>query len=558
MRKHKYSNMNRIILLALLIAANTSCFTQELNIIPQPAELKLTAGGQQFTISSKTEIVLMGSSLGNSAAFLNDYLRRFYGITLAIKNQSQSKDAIRLNFERMDNALPGAYTLEVGKEGVYIAGDNEQGAFYGVQTLIQLLPAERSSALRIPFVAITDRPRFQYRGAMLDVSRHFFTVAYIKKFIDYLALHKMNYLHWHLTDDQGWRIEIKKYPKLVSVGAYRNGTLIGKFPGTGNDGIRYGGYYTQNDVKDIVKYAAARYITVVPEIEMPGHASAAIAAYPELSCFPNESTTHSPRAAWNGDSTGKQVQQTWGVHKDVFCPGEKTFKFLEDVLDEVLPLFPSKYVHIGGDECPKDNWKRSELAQKLIKEKNLKDEHGLQSYFIQRIEKYINSKGKSIIGWDEILEGGLAPNATVMSWRGEKGGIEAAKQNHNVIMTPNTYVYLDYSQTKKEDSVVIGGFLPVQKVYSYEPVPAELPANQTKFILGGQANLWTEYVKNPGKVEYMLFPRMTALSEVLWSPKEKRNWNDFEKRLSTQLKRYDLWGANYSKAYQDPASTAGN
>jgi hexosaminidase len=416
------------------------------------------------------------------------------------------------------------------------------------------LPPAKTEGLDITYISIKDYPRFAYRGMMLDVGRYFYPVEYVKQFIDYLALHKMNYFHWHLTEDQGWRIEIKKYPRLTTVGAYRNGTIIGRYPGKGNDGIRHGGFYTQDQVKDIVAYAAKRYITVIPEIEMPGHASAAIASYPFLSCFPEESTTHPKNTAWSGDSTGKQVQQVWGVQKDVFKPSEETFKFLEDVLDEVIALFPSKLIHIGGDECPKDNWKRSEFCQNLIKEKGLKDEHGLQSYFIQRIEKHLNSKGRSIIGWDEILEGGLAPNATVMSWRGEKGGIESAVQHHNVIMTPNTYVYFDYSQSKVDDSLSIGGFIPLKKVYGYEPHPAVLSEEEKKYILGGQGNMWTEYISTPKKLEYMMFPRASALSEVLWSPKETRQYNDFTRRLVKQFKRYDLWGANYSKAHLDPKS----
>ena len=526
-----------------------SGFSQSPNIIPQPVELR--TGDGTFTITPKTEIVLEGSGLENSAEFFNGYLNKYYGFKLKVSKKSTSKNTIRLNFEKAEHPIPGYYTMKVDKEGVYIAGDNEPGSFYGIQTLIQLLPTEKKTTLNIPYVDITDYPRFGYRGMMLDVGRHYFTVEYVKHFIDYLALHKMNYFHWHLTEDQGWRIEIKKYPKLTSVGAYRNGTLIGKYPGKGNDGIRHGGFYTQNQVKDIVAYAAKRYITVVPEIEMPGHASAAIASYPFLSCFPEESTPHPPKTTWHGDSTGKQVQQIWGVHKDIFKPSEETFKFLEDVLDEVLALFPSKLIHIGGDEAPKDNWKRSEFCQNLIKEKNLKDEHGLQSYFITRIEKYLNSKGRSMIGWDEILEGGLAPNASVMSWRGEKGGIEAASQKHEVVMTPTTYVYLDYSQTKKEDSVVIGGFLPLKKVYNYEPLPTELKAEDHKYILGAQANVWTEYMRYPKKVEYMIFPRATALSEVFWSPASKKNYDDFVKRLGTQYKRYDLWGTMYSKAQEE-------
>jgi hexosaminidase len=383
----------------------------------------------------------------------------------------------------------------------------------------------------------------------LDVSRHFFSVDLVKKYIDYLAYHKFNTFHWHLTDDQGWRIEIKKYPLLTSVGGYRNGTIIGRYPGKGNDSLYYGGFYTQQQIKEVIKYAADRYITVIPEIEMPGHSSAAIAAYPQLSCFPNESTKILATTPWAANRNGKQVQQTWGVFEDVYCPSEYTFNFLENVLDEVMQLFPSKYIHIGGDECPKANWKRSEFCQQLIKEKKLKDEHGLQSYFIQRIEKYVNSKGRKIIGWDEILEGGLAPNATVMSWRGEDGGIAAAREKHDVVMTPQAYCYFDHSQTKNEDSVTIGGYLPIEKVYAYDPVPKELSAEQSKYILGAQGNVWTEYIGNKQKLEYMIFPRMSALSEALWSRKEKKEWKDFERRIPALYDRFKMWGANYSNAF---------
>ncbi len=445
----------------------------------------------------------------------------------------------------MDMPVAGAYTMKINHDGVYIAGDNETGAFYGVQTLLQLLPVQKTGSLEIPYVSIKDYPRFLYRGMHLDVGRHFFGVNEIKKYIDYLAYHKFNTFHWHLTEDQGWRIEIKKYPLLTSVGGFRNGTIIGHNPGTGNDSLHYGGFYTQEEVKEIMKYAQDRYITIIPEIELPGHASAAIAAYPQLSCFPDESTKISPKISWNGSRTGKQVQQSWGVFEDVYCPSDSTFTFLENVLDEVMELFPSKYIHIGGDECPKDAWKRSPFCQQLIKEKNLKDEHGLQSYFISTIEKYLNSKGRKIIGWDEILEGGLAPNATVMSWRGEEGGIAAARQHHNVIMTPGTYCYFDHSQNKNEDSVTIGGYLPFEKVYSYEPVPKELNEEEAKFVLGAQGNVWTEYIGNMSKLEYMIFPRMSALSEVLWSPKTNRDWNKFSDELTTLYKRYKLWGANY-------------
>lgn len=540
----------RLLCFSLLLAVMVSA--QEPAIIPKPSRMEMQDGN--FNITPATQIVLKGPGLEKAAMFLNDYLQKFYGFKLAVTKAAVSRNSISLGLEKMESAIAGAYHLQVNRTGVQIKGDGAIGAFYGVQSLVQLLPVEKKKELTVPALEIEDQPRFAYRGMHLDVGRHFYPIDFIKKFIDYIALHKMNTFHWHLTEDQGWRIEIKKYPKLTQVGAYRNGTIIGHHPGTGNDQTKYGGYYTQEQVKEIVKYASDRFITVIPEIEMPGHASAAIAAYPELSCFPDEATKHPAKVSWYGDSTGKQVQQAWGIYPDVFAPTEYTFKFLENVLDEVIALFPSTYIHIGGDECPKENWKRSAFCQQLIKEKGLKDEHDLQSYFIQRIEKYLNSKGRQIIGWDEILEGGLAPNATVMSWRGEKGGIEAAKQKHNVIMTPNSYVYFDYAQNKQEDSLVIGGYLTVQKVYSYEPVPAALAAEDTKYILGAQANVWSEYMKTPAKVEYMVFPRMSALSEVLWSRKESRNWSDFEKRMEKQTKRYELWNASYNKKYLDPAN----
>jgi hexosaminidase len=545
-------------LLALLAASLvTISIRAQVNIIPQPTSVKQPKIAAKFSITPSTQIVLEGSNLENAAGYLNDYLQQFYGFKLKLAKAPPGNNSVILNYDRLDNPLPGAYEMTVDNKGVYIGGDNEEGVFYGIQTLIQLLPVDRQPAtstqkLQIPYVSIQDQPRFEYRGMHLDCGRHFFPVSFIKKYIDYIALHKMNYFHWHLTEDQGWRIEIKKYPKLTEVGAWRNGTILGHYPGTGNDGIRYGGYYTQDEVKEVVAYAAKRYITVIPEIEMPGHSSAAIASYPFLSCFPNESTKHPPQCAWSGDTTGKQVQQTWGVFEDVFCAGkDSTFQFLEDVLDEVIKLFPSKYVHIGGDECPKEHWKRCPLCQKRIQDQHLKDEHELQSYFIQRIEKYLNSKGKILIGWDEILEGGLAPKAIVMSWRGEQGGIAAAKQKHEVIMTPLQPVYFNLSQSKNDDSLTFGGYIPLENVYRYEPVPKELNEQDAKYVLGSQANLWSEYINNPKLAEYMIFPRMTALSEVLWSQKDRRDSADFEKRLLTQFKRYELWGSSYSKAFFD-------
>ncbi|GAB3821660.1 family 20 glycosylhydrolase [Pontibacter rugosus] len=393
--------------------------------------------------------------------------------------------------------------------------------------------------MALPAVSITDKPRYEWRGMHLDVVRHFFPVEFVKQYIDYLAMHKLNTFHWHLTDDQGWRIEIKKYPKLTEVGAWRDSTLIGHYwdlPQT-YDNTRHGGFYTQEQIKEVVKYAQERYITVVPEIEMPGHAVAALAAYPELSC-----------------SGGPfKVEGKWGIFKDVFCAGnEQTFAFLEDVLTEVIALFPSKYIHVGGDESPKDRWKACAKCQQRMAQEGLKNEHELQSYFVQRMEKFVNSKGRQIIGWDEILEGGLAPNAAVMSWRGTKGGIAAAKQKHYVVMTPGTHLYFDHYQGDRElEPTAIHGYSPLSKVYAFEPTPAELSKEEQQYVLGAQANLWTEYIPTEEHVEYMVMPRMAALSEVLWTQENQKNWDDFKQRMQRQYQRYDALGVKYARsAYQ--------
>ncbi|MEN9976760.1 MAG: hypothetical protein RJB67_324 [Bacteroidota bacterium] len=539
--------------IALFVCMFTNA--QEVSIIPQPTSVTKKEGS--FSISAKTTLQIKNAGQQKAANFLNKYLQEFYGFQLKVTVGNGAKNAISL-VNTNSNAPKGTYTLESSSNGVVINGANEEGVFYGVQSLIQLLPIQKSGALSIPAVSIQDQPRFVYRGMHLDEGRHFFGMDFVKKYIDFIAMYKLNTFHWHLTEDQGWRIEIKKYPKLTTVGGFRNANIIGRYPGKGSNNTRYGGFYTQAQIKEIVKYAADRFVTIIPEIEMPGHASAAIAAYPELSCFPNESTPaiptmHSAATLEALKKPGtKIVQETWGVFDDVFTPTENTFTFLQNVLDEVMALFPSTYIHIGGDECPKESWKRSEFCQKLIKEKGLKDEHGLQSYFIGRIEKYLNSKGRQIIGWDEILEGGLAPNATVMSWRGEKGGIEAAKEKHNVIMTPGGWMYFDHQQNKKEDSVTIGGYTTIQKVYSYEPLPKEMDPADYKYVLGAQANVWTEYMNNTAKAEYMVFPRISALSEVLWTNKENKSWPSFEKKLLHEFKRYDNFKINYSKAYFNP------
>ncbi len=545
--------MKKILLVVLFFDCLIAAAQNNINIFPMPAELKMSKGS--FIIDKNTHIVLEGSRLEKIAEMLNIQIKKSLGHELKITNK-YVPNSISLNYERLDNALRGAYTFTIDAKGIYIAGDNEEGVFYGVQTLIQLLSQTQNSRSQVPYLTITDYPRFAYRGMHLDVGRHFFPVSYIKKYIDYLAAYKFNTFHWHLTEDQGWRIEIKKYPELTKIGAWRNGTIVGRYPGKGSDNTPYGGFYTQEEIKEVVQYAAARYIDVIPEIEMPGHSSAAIAAYPWLSCFPAKPTAI-PAKMISQKSIHEQkngriklVQETWGVFDDVFCAGkDSTFMFLENVIDEVLPLFPSKYFHIGGDESPKTHWKICPACQKRIKDLGLKDEHELQSYFVQRIEKYLNSKGKTLIGWDEILEGGLAPNATVMSWRGEKGGIAAAKEKHYVVMTPETPLYLNWAQSRTEDSITQGGFNSVEAVYNYDPIPKELNEEQGKYILGAQGNLWSEYISNPLKVEYMLFPRMIALSEVLWSPKEKRNWNDFEKKLPVIFDRLDEQNINYSRAY---------
>jgi hexosaminidase len=539
--------MKKIIILFFIFIGFNATAQTNITIVPRPIEL--TANPGNFHLNRSTSIIASGNAK-HDAAMLNYYLKKLYSFSLPVKSTASGKaekNVIILGLIKPAERKKNEYDMKIDINKIDIVGVSGEALFYGIQTLLQLLPTDKSSTgstqFEIPQLAIKDYPRFQYRGMHLDVSRHFFDVNDIKKYIDYLAYQKFNTFHWHLTDDQGWRIEIKRYPKLTSVGAFRNGTIIGHYPGKGNDSLHYGGFYTQEEVREVVKYAQDRYITIIPEIEMPGHSSAAIAAYPQLSCFPDESTAILPNTPWSGSRTGKQVQQTWGVFDDVYCPSDYTFKFLENVLDEVMQLFPSKYIHIGGDECPKDNWKRSAFCQQLIKEKGLKNEEELQSYFISIIEKYLNSKGKTIIGWDEILEGGLAPNATVMSWRGEEGGVAAANQHHNVIMTPQQYCYLQ----QPEDSIKGEGFLPLEKVYNYEPVPEKLTPQEVKYVLGAQGCFWSEYSGSMNDLEYKLFSRISALSEVLWSPKANRNWSTFSLELPGMYKRYAIWGNNYHK-----------
>jgi hexosaminidase len=385
--------------------------------------------------------------------------------------------------------------------------------------------------LAIPAVEIDDAPRFPYRGILLDVARWFYPPQFLRKVIDLLALYKLNTLHLHLTDDQGWRLEIRKYPRLTQIGAWRRETMVGQhFDPYEGDARPHGGFYTQVEIRDLVAYAAAHGITIIPEIEMPGHAQAALAAYPELSC-----------------SGGPfEVSTRWGVHQDIFCPSERTFGFLEDVLLEVMQLFPSRYIHIGGDEVPKDQWKASPIAQEVIRREGLANEEELQSYFIRRIEAFLLAHNRRLIGWDEILEGGLAPEATVMSWRGMAGGIAAARQGHDVIMTPTDYAYFDYYQGDPAgEPLAIGGFVPLDTVYAFEPLPPALTLDQAKHVLGGQGSLWTEYIPTPAQAEYMFLPRLLALSEVLWSPRDARSWGEFVARLPAHFARLDALGVRY-------------
>lgn len=535
-----------IVLLAFLAVEASAQQDPNMGIIPAPVSVKKNSG----TFKLDKTVVLISNEPKNSrmADLLNAFVTTKGGFALReAKSESANEKAIILTSEGADQLPAEGYKINITDKKITIIG-KEAGLFYAVQSMTQLMPERQNNEILIPAAEINDYPRFKYRGMHLDVSRHFFPVSLVKKYIDVMSQYKLNNFHWHLTDDQGWRIEIKKYPKLTSVGGSRNGTIIGHHPGVGTDNKEYKGFYTQNEVKEVLAYAAARFINVVPEIELPGHASAAIAAYPELSCFPERDTFVDAKTPWSGSRKGKQVQQQFGVFDDVFVPNDNTFKFLENVLDEVIALFPSKYIHIGGDECPKEYWKQSEFCQQLIKKLNLKDEHGLQSYFIQRIEKHVNKRGRSVIGWDEILEGGLAPNATVMSWRGTEGGIAAAKQSHDVIMTPNAGgLYFDHKQSNSADEPTnIGGFAPYTSSYAYDPMPKELNADQQKYVIGVQANLWTEYIQTPVKVEYMIIPRVFSLAEIAWSQPERKDLKNFsEERLPLHLAKLDKTETNY-------------
>ncbi len=508
--------------------------TSALNIIPLPFNAHQTTGS--FYFNKQTALRFSENPDEQTLSVFRRCLKMMTSFDLPLRQEAASND-IRFITDPARVPEKEGYTLLVSSGHIIVTGHDAAGLFYGLQSLVQLAAASGNAS--VPGCFIEDHPRFSYRGMHLDVCRHFFSVESILKWIDVLALYKINTFHWHLTDDQGWRIEIKAFPKLQTISAYRNETLIGHKKELPHvfDGKRYGGFYTQEEVTRVVHYAAARHISIIPEIEMPGHAMAALAAYPNLGC------TGGPY----------QTATFWGIFSDVYCAGnDSTFLFLQTVLDEVLTLFPSHYIHIGGDECPKQRWQACPKCRRRMADEKLTSENELQSYFIKRMEKYLNSKGRQIIGWDEILEGGLSPGATVMSWTGEQGGITAARENHPVIMTPEKMVYLDYYQSLYPgEPLAGGGYLPLDKIYGYEPLPSVLSAEQAKYIIGVQANVWTEYMESEQKAEYMMFPRMMALAELAWSPKDKRNYPDFLNRLRAQKDLFEKLNIHAANVYDE-------
>ena len=506
-------------------------------IIPKPLDVNCK-GDASFLLKDGVAVIYPENNqkMQDNAEFLVDYVEKQTGVKLTSHAGMPVDGAICLTLDLSDDNAE-AYKLIVNDKRVCISGASEAGVFYGIQTLRKSLPVAQDINVNLSAVEIYDKPRFAYRGAMLDVARHFYTVDEVKTFIDMLALHNINRFHWHLTDDQGWRIEIKKYPKLMSVASERKETVVGRWYSGIYDGKPYGGYYTQDELRDVIDYAAKRHITIIPEVDLPGHMQAALTAYPELGC------TGGPY----------EVRTIWGVSQDVLCVGNDfTLQFVKDVLSEVADIFPSEYIHIGGDECPKVRWEKCPKCQERIKSLGLKSdakhtkEQRLQSYMIQEAAKYLKEKGKRIIGWTEILEGGLVPDATLMSWIGESGGIEAAHQHHDVIMTPNTYLYFDYYQSKKveDEPLAIGGYLPIEKTYNYEPMPKELTKEEQQYIKGVQANLWTEYIPVFSQVQYMVLPRLGAAAEVQWTDPSKKDYKDFLRRVPHLVAVYDCYGWN--------------
>ncbi len=536
----------KFIVLAVMVLLTVSCntkSTQNAALIPLPDTFISTS--EVFVFTEKTRLIINNNELQSGTVVFNEKISHHAGHPLEIvKNDKEAKhDIIITQNKALDSE---AYSLHITKENIHIESATAAGTFYALQTLLQLCPKEvllpgndNSFKFQIGGVKIEDKPQFAWRGMMLDVSRHFFTKDEVLELIDYLAFHKINIFHWHLVDDQGWRIEIKKYPKLTEVGAWRvdreHLPWNSRPPIKEGEKATYGGFYTQEDIKEVVAYAQKRFVTVVPEIEMPGHTTSSLAAYPEFAC------TEGPFNVMPGG--------LWPI-TDIYCAGkDETFHFIEDILTEVLALFPSKYIHIGGDEANKAEWEKCKKCQSRIRQEKLKDEHALQSYFIKRIEKFLTKNERILIGWDEILEGGLAPNATVMSWRGFEGGIQAANSGHDVVMTPTSHCYFDYYQGPIDtEPLAFNGFIPLEKVYQFNPIPKELEAGKAKHVLGGQGNLWTEHVPDKAHMQYMIFPRMAAMAEVLWTKKERRDWLDFSSRIGQLIQSYDNMNLNYAQS----------
>lgn len=528
--------MKRYLLMTALAMIGATTYAQEsspsFSIIPEPVETVVMDG--EFTITRETEVVVSGKEVQSSADFLIDYLNRYLGYPLKVEKKAQGLNYISL-VNKKNGEISGGYTLDVSTNGIVIEGNDAAGVFYGVQTLIQLLPTRAGVLPILQAVKIHDYPRFEYRGMHLDVVRHYFPISYIKKYLDYMAHHKLNYFHWHLTDDQAWRIEMKSHPKLTEFGSSREGEIEGLYPGVYKE-LPYGGYYTQAEAKEIIAYAADRHITVIPEIDIPGHNMAVLATYPHFSTTPDEP---------------KKAALTWGIYNkfnNVLAPTPEVFRFLKEVFSELCDIFPGQYIHVGGDECAKRWWQESEQTQQFMKEKGVKDEKALQSYFIHYVQDVVNAKGKTIIGWDEVLEGGIDKNCIIMNWRRVNHGVDAAKKGNRVIMASSGYSYFNKVESRSQSEIGAPGVVPLRKVYDFQLIPEELTAEEATRIWGAQGCLWTEYIPTTWKVEFCIFPRMSALSENAWSTNGK-NWDNFVRKMVTQFDRYDLWGARYSETF---------
>lgn len=524
------------------------------SIIPEPVEITVIGQGESL-IQRNTVIRMSEPTLAPSAAYLADYMERYLGIPLQVELPKSGKSRKKLSSavetilsklgdqpciilkNQKNGEIPGGYQLEITPVGgVRIEGNDEAGVFYGVQTLIQLLPTRAGVLPILPTLKIIDYPRFPYRGMHLDVVRHFFPVDFIKKYIDYLALHKLNYFHWHLLDDQAWRVEMKCRPELTEKGSIREGEIFGLYPGKYQP-LPYGGYYTHEDVHEIVRYAAERHITVIPEIDIPGHCMAVLATYPQFSTTPNEP---------------KKAALTWGIFNkfnNVLAPKPEVFDFLKDVFSELCDLFPGQYIHVGGDECAKCWWQESEETQQFMREHELKDEKALQSYFIHYVQEVVNAKSKTLIGWDEILEGGISEDCIVMNWRRPEFGKKAVRTNHRTIFTCSAWSYFNLKESRIQSEIAPRGPLSLEKVYEFQIVPDSLTTEQQELVWGAQGCLWTEYIPTTWKAEFAIFPRMSALAENVWSPLEKKDWINFTRKVEMQFERYELWGARYSEAF---------